>query len=132
MASQASEGTRLAMRFAEGEQSDADIVRAIALMRRYSRALAAHFRARQLAEQPELVEVAALFGVGPSPVVPAGPRVSPARTNGKHARPRRTAQAARQRARRRASRQRPLPTGAVHRPFPCWSAWTQTTAPREP
>jgi hypothetical protein len=78
MASQASEGTRLAKKFADGEQSDADVVRAVALLRRYSRALAAHFRGRQLVEQPELIEVAALFGVAPGPTVPVGPRGSPA------------------------------------------------------
>jgi hypothetical protein len=72
MASQASTGTRLAEKFAVRKETPADVTQAATLLRYYARALAAHFRSRQLLENPALAEVAALFGVVPQPAGLAG------------------------------------------------------------
>jgi len=67
MASHTAEGERLAKKFADGKQTAADTARATAMMKQYSRALAVHFRDKQLAD-PLLREIAALYGVRPSVV----------------------------------------------------------------
>ncbi len=64
MASHARAATELAARLAAGDPSAADLEAAQELAARYSKRLAAHFRARDLAERPELNAVAAVFGVG--------------------------------------------------------------------
>ncbi len=64
-ASHARRATELAGRLAEGEPTAADLEEATALASRYSKRLAAHFRAAELAERPELHAVAAVFGVRP-------------------------------------------------------------------
>jgi hypothetical protein len=71
MASHARAAIELAARLAAGDPSAADLEEAAELAVRYSKRLAAHFRARDLAERPELNAVAAVFGVGLlAPVMP--------------------------------------------------------------
>lgn len=72
MASQAVVATKLAARFATGSATKSEVERAAALLRRYVKQLASHFREQALRENPSLGEAAARYGVG-APAAPAPP-----------------------------------------------------------
>ena len=73
MASHAKVATELAARVACAEPSNSDVGKARKLLQRYVKQLTSHFRAEQIRANPELAELARLFGVfatvAPAPVV---------------------------------------------------------------
>jgi hypothetical protein len=65
MSSHAVHGTRIAKKILSGEPLSGDEDAKVAeIAPRYSRQMACYFRARAIAEQPELAAVAALFSAG--------------------------------------------------------------------
>lgn len=65
MSSHAVRGSELAVKIKSGETlTDEESAMATALAGRYGKQLAAHFRAEQIAAQPELAEVAKVFSAG--------------------------------------------------------------------
>lgn len=74
MSSQASTASKLAKKVAAGEATEEDVAQIVAIVGRYAKQLAAHFRERALTENAGLAEVAAKFGVLPDagPVLAAG------------------------------------------------------------
>jgi hypothetical protein len=74
MASHAKTATQLAAKIACGESTPGDIGKARKLLHRYVKQITSHFRSEQIRTNPELAELARLFGVAapvaPAPVVP--------------------------------------------------------------
>lgn len=65
MSSHAVRGTELALKVESGETLDEEeLAKARTMVSSYSKQLASHFRQAKLAEEPELRETAAVFGVG--------------------------------------------------------------------
>jgi hypothetical protein len=65
MSSHAVRGTELALKVLGGETLDEEeLAKARTMVASYSKQLAAHFRQARLAEEPDLAEAAAVFGVG--------------------------------------------------------------------
>ena len=63
MSSQAATASKLAKRIAAGEATEKEVAQATALVTRYAKQLAAHFREAKLREDPGLAEAATRFGV---------------------------------------------------------------------
>lgn len=63
MSSQAATASKLAKRIAAGEATEKEVAQATALVTRYAKQLAAHFRDAKLREDPGLAEAATRFGV---------------------------------------------------------------------
>lgn len=72
MSSQASTASKLAKKLAAGEATEEEVDQIVAIVGRYAKQLAAHFRERALTDNPGLAEAAAKFGVLPdAPAVAA-------------------------------------------------------------
>lgn len=63
MSSQAATASKLAKRIAADEATEKEVAQATAIVARYSKQLAAHFREARLREDPGLAEAATRFGV---------------------------------------------------------------------